>query len=525
MRSAGMSVKSPVRCMQLMGLAVVLLLSACSSLPPLENRQPSLALPPDRSSGIAKEAAPLLEAHPGLSGFKTLMSGEEAFLSRLRTIGGASRSIDIQYYIWHDDLTGRALHEALLRAADRGVRVRLLLDDLDTAGKDPLLRALNYHPEIEVRLFNPFANREHRLRDFIGDTARVNHRMHNKTITADGVLTVFGGRNIGDEYFSAGEDVGFGDMDALAVGPVAAEIGAQFDLYWNSQWAYPVDSFTWDAPVSEQDYRDYRAKSAGYMEAARQSRYAEVVKQYNLGTQRLAEIDFVWSPWILAYDQPSKITAKTISETTHLAPRLKKALDATQSDLVIVSPYFVPGEWLTGYLTDMVERGVRVRILTNSLAANDVSLVHAGYMRYREDLLEGGVELFEYRADADAVANRQTGIRHIGASKASLHGKFFGFDKTHLFIGSFNLDGRSVALNTELGVYFASPTQAENLSSRFDEKITQIAYRLSLDEEGDIHWTTLDDGLEVSVDHEPDTSGWTRFKTRVLSWIVPEKQL
>ncbi len=504
------------------GIATFALLTACAALPPLEDRVASHALPPDYHSGIAANALPLLEANPGLSGFRTLVQGEEAFLARLRIIAGASTSLDVQYYIWHDDLTGRVLHEALLQAADRGVRVRLLLDDLDTAGKDQTLRLLDHHRNIAVRVFNPFANRDGRVQDFVGDTARVNRRMHNKTITGDGVVTIFGGRNIGDEYFSAGEEVGFGDMDALALGPLAGEINAQFDLYWNSQWAYPIDAFSWDTPITAEAFEAFRAQSRGFLEEARQSGYAQILQQFELGEQHLDEIAFVWSPWLLAYDQPDKVVAERISAETHLAPRLKLALDNTRSDLVIVSPYFVPGDWLTQYLADMVARGVRVRVLTNSLAANDVALVHAGYMRYREALLAGGVELYEYRADADRMERK---LRHIGASKASLHGKFFGFDKAHLFIGSFNLDGRSVALNTELGVYFASPEQAAYLSDHFDEAVFQFAYRLSLDEHGDLLWTTLSDGVEITLDHEPDTSGWMRFKTRVLSWVVPESQL
>ncbi|MFV8819408.1 phospholipase D family protein [Haliea sp. E17] len=513
------------RTTRLVVLLAALLLSACSSLPSLDNRSASYAPPPDATTALAQYARPMLDKHPGESGFKPLVDGEDAFIARLRLIAVAEKTVDAQYYIWHDDLTGRVLHYALLQAADRGVRVRLLLDDLDTAGKDTVLRTLDAHPNIEVRVFNPFANRQNRAADFLGDTSRVNRRMHNKTLTVDGMASIFGGRNIGDEYFAAGEDVGFGDMDAVSVGGVAGEIESQFDLYWNSDWAYPIASFSWDSAVTAADLDAYRSELAQFMDEARHSHYAQILKQYRLATSDLRESDFSWSPWVLAYDQPDKVVAKEVSADTHLAPQLRKALDITRHDLVIVSPYFVPGEQFTEYLTDMVQRGVRVRILTNSLAANDVSLVHAGYMRYRKALLRGGVELYEYRADANKVTAKRRKEERIGASKASLHGKFFGFDRSHLFIGSFNLDGRSYALNTELGVYFASPQQAGLLSDSFDAIAGRLAYQLHLDDRGDIVWHSRSGASAATVDHEPDTTWWQRFSTRVLSWIVPESQL
>ncbi|MEH6587465.1 MAG: phospholipase D family protein [Halioglobus sp.] len=515
-------------------LAVFSLLAACSSLPTDFEKNPSYTLADTSQSQLDSELQLLLGQNPGKSGFRTLEQGEEAFVARIRMIQDANKSIDVQYYIWHDDLTGRSMHNLLLAAADRGVRVRMLLDDMDTVGKDHTLRLIDAHPNIEIRLFNPFANREKRLRDFIGDTKRVNRRMHNKTITSDNIVTIFGGRNIGDEYFAAAEDVGFGDMDALAVGPIAGEVSAQFDLYWNSKWAYPIDAFAWDSTISEQEFKAFRATSDTYVEQARQSKYGDVVRQYDIATmESITELEFVWSKWLLAYDQPSKVEAKKVTAETHLAPKIKMGMDKTQKDLIIVSPYFVPGEEFTQYLIGMVERGVRVRILTNSLQANDVSLVHAGYMRYRKDLVTGGVELYEFKADANKVVRqRNKGMKkekkeksRIGASKASLHAKFFGFDETYLFIGSFNLDARSVALNSELGAYYASPEEAKALSENFDDAALEIAYRLSLDEDGDLQWLTRKDGEEIVFFKEPDTTWWKRFSTGFLSIIVPESQL
>lgn len=509
----------------LTALMLSLVLSACTSLPTDIERPVSHQFEDTDDTRLGTELEELLSQNPGLSGFRTLSSGEEAFAARARLIMAADKSIDIQYYIWHDDLTGRTLHNLLLQAADRGVRVRLLLDDLDTAGKDQFLRLIDAHPNIEIRLFNPFANRDHRARDFIGDTRRINRRMHNKTLTADGQATIFGGRNIGDEYFAAAQEVGFGDMDALAVGPIATEVATQFDLYWNSEWAYPIDAFQWDTAINEEAVAAFRAQSNQYLEQTKDSEYAEVLRQYDIAKiTSITGLEFVWSEWLLAYDQPSKVEAKNVSADTHLAPKIKMGMDKTQHDLIIVSPYFVPGDTFTAYLTGLVKRGVRVRILTNSLQANDVSMVHAGYMRYRKDLVAGGVELFEFKASANK-AQRKNERSRIGASKASLHAKFFSFDEHYLFIGSFNLDGRSVALNSELGAYYASPEQAQKFSNAFDENMRHIAYRVELDEDGDLQWTTMEDGEEQRLDKEPGTTAWKRFTTGFLSIIVPESQL
>lgn len=518
----------PLRSLAL--VALLALLSACGSLPTDFDKPASYTLEDTSQSQLSQKLEPLLAQHPNKSGFHTLSSGEAAFVARLRLIQAAEQSLDVQYYIWHDDLTGRTLFNQLLAAADRGVRVRILLDDLDTGGKDQILRTIDAHPKLEIRVYNPFANRDKRLRDFAGDTRRINRRMHNKTMTTDNIVTIFGGRNIGDEYFAAAEDVGFGDMDALAVGPIANEVSAQFDLYWNSEWAYPISAFDWEAPISETEYAEFRANSDRFVQQARYSEYAEVIRQFDMeALASIDKVDWVWSEWLLAYDQPSKVTARKVEADTHLAPKIKMGMDRTQRDLIIVSPYFVPGKEFTEYLVSLVDRGVRVRILTNSLEANDVSLVHAGYMRYRKPLVRGGVELYEYRSDANRAPRESRGTEkqksHIGSSKASLHAKFFGFDETYLFIGSFNLDGRSVALNSELGAYYASPEEALALSQFFDESAYDIAYRVLLNDKDKLEWVTIRDGEEIRLDKEPDTTWWKRFSTGFLRFIVPESQL
>jgi cardiolipin synthase C len=508
-------------------LLSALLASGCASLPADVQRTPTYTLQDTSDTRLHRVLQPLVKAHPEKSGFHTLSDGIDAYAARLRLVKAAQKSIDAQYYIWHDDLTGRVLHNQLLEAADRGVRIRILLDDMDTAGKQEILHIIDAHPNIEIRLFNPFAGRDSRMGDYLTDASRINHRMHNKTMTVDNQAAIFGGRNIGDEYFDASGHVGFSDLDALATGPVVDEISRQFDLYWNSQWVYPLAAFKPDEAVTEEKIRDFRKQSDAYMEAARSSQYAEAIRTLDMAeVSSIAELGYSWGKWMLVYDDPGKVEAKEGKAETHLAPKLKKAMDNAKSELIIVSPYFVPGSNFTDYLVGLVDRGVRVRILTNSLAANDVPLVYAGYQRYREPLVRGGVELYEFKP----VKNTgQEGGRDdkkwTGSSRASLHGKFFSFDQHYMFIGSFNLDARSVALNTELGVYFESPEYATLLAEMFDKNAMIKAYRVLLTEEGELEWVTLRDGRQVRFDVEPETSFWTRFSTGFLSIFVPESQL
>jgi putative cardiolipin synthase len=526
-RSRGRAAFAPKSFLRLLLVTTSLVMAACSSLPTDVERAPSYAMNNTSTTRLGADVQPLLEQHNGLSGFHVLNNGVDAFAARMRAIHVAEKSIDAQYYIWHTDLTGDAMYNQLLHAADRGVRVRILLDDLDTAGKDEILRLIDAHPNVEVRLYNPFANRDRRVADFITDTRRVNRRMHTKTLTVDNQVTFFGGRNIGDEYFAAADDVGFGDLDAMAVGPIVSEVSSQFDLFWNSEWVYPIDAFAWDKPITAADIEMFRKRSDEEMDKARNSEYAKVVAELDaLKQPGFDGLDMSWSPWFLAYDPPSKVEATEITLEVNLAPKLIEGMRRTQEVLDIVSPYFVPGEEFTKFLTGKAAEGVKVRILTNSLASNDVALVHAGYMRYRKELIAGGVELYEFKAAQSEELEEELGRNRIGASRASLHAKFFGFDRRYLFVGSFNLDARSARLNTELGAYFESPENARLLAEVFDDRIMLFAYRVQLDDDGHLEWVTVTpDGEELRVGKEPDTTFWKRFSTRVLSPIVPESQL
>ena len=504
---------------------VVMACSGCASLPLPAVKPEAPILHPIQESRLYQASREVTEAFSQKSGFHLLADGKDALAVRLELIELAHSTLDLQYYIWHHDAVGNVLLQRLLAAADRGVRVRLLLDDLDTSGKDDALMMIDAHPNIEIRLFNPFPHRDARWLDFLSSGVRLNHRMHNKSLSADQGAAVLGGRNIGDEYFDASREVGFKDMDVLGVGPVVAELVSSFELYWQSEWSYPLTQIVQqDAPTRQQIER-YREQLDQHFEQASKSDYAEAIRHaINVNVSQLTATDFSLGAWALAYDRPEKVVAKKIDIKTHLAPRLKQALDNAEQDLVIVSPYFVPGERFTQYLVDKVKRGVRVRVLTNSLAANDVAMVHAGYRRYREALIDGGVELYELKPLVKGEDSKSKLLSWKGSSRSSLHAKYLGFDRQYLFVGSFNLDGRSVSLNTELGVYFESEKYASQLAETFDEKVQQLAYRLYL-QDGDLRWESLADNTSVVFDREPETSWWQRFSTRCLSLVVPEGQL
>lgn len=504
-------------------------LAGCSSLPKDVVRENTYALIDTSDTLLAQKISPLLAKYPHQSGFYRLHIGEEALAARIKIIQQAQKAIDAQYYIWHNDLVGKVIHEKLLQAADRGVRVRLLLDDMDTAGNAETLRFIDAHPNIEVRLYNPFTSRTKRMSGFIGDFDRLNHRMHNKTLTVDNQATIFGGRNIGNEYFNATENVGFDDLDALAIGPVVHEVSTSFDEYWNSEWVYPLSAFKVDKPVTEEAIANYRKLSSEFIHAAKQSDYAAAVQEFSYDQLVHMNLPFEWSEWQVAYDHPGKIVHTERTLDNSLAPQLAQMARKANHDLIIVSPYFVPGKQLTKTLSELIAKGIRVRILTNSLASNDVGVVFAGYKKYRKSLLDAGVELYEFKATKEFKEQQQAKdpskkLAWKGASRASLHAKYFVFDLTNIFIGSFNLDGRSVAINTEFGVYFKSATYAQIVSQGFELHALDQAYQVTLNN-GKLQWATHENGKTVYFDKEPDTNFFQRFGASLSGLFVPEGQL
>ena len=503
---------------------IILIATGCSTLPENIERTPSRAMTGTQEGLLGRALSAELAAHPGESGFYPLRTGLEAFLARIAVIEAAEYSLDVQYYIWHADDTGLILIHRLLAAADRGVRIRLLLDDFDTAGKDGAIGKLNSHPNVEIRLFNPFNYRRLRLLDFVTGLSRVNRRMHNKSLTADNQVTVVGGRNVGNEYFDAAGERVFTDLDVLSVGAVVGEVSHAFDRYWNSEWAVPAEVIVSEEASGDQLER-LRSELQAYLDEHTDSDYIQALKRTELSQRiRQGSLPLSWGEAELIYDAPEKMESERISAETHVGPRLQAIVDGVREELIIVSPYFVPGDALVAYCGGLVERGVRVRILTNALASSDVALVHAGYMRYREDLLRNGVELYEFKP-VPVVTPMKRRVPGFGSSgSSSLHAKVFGIDRHEVFVGSFNLDPRSVSLNTELGVWFKNAQLGRQLGETFDSNIAEVAYRLGL--EGDeLRWHGMEEGAAVVYEHEPETTWFQRVKTWFLSLVVVESML
>jgi len=462
--------------MRLIALPLAAILGGCAGLPTGIDRPQSSAFTDTASTRLGRGLAAAVAAHSGKSGIHPLDNARDAFAARVLLARAADRSLDVQYYIWRADTTGNLLCEALWGAAERGVRVRLLLDDNSTRGMDESIAALDAHPNIEVRLFNPYANRAFRLGELAGDFARVNRRMHNKSFTADNQATIVGGRNVGDEYFGAGTPVAFSDLDVIAAGAVVSEVSAAFDAYWNSESAYPAASLITAAP---------RRRWEKVEETPAAGRYAEALRAAPLVRQLLAgDLPLEWASARVVSDDPSKVLQPPERDELHMLPRLVAALGDPVRELDLVSPYFVPTKDGTAALRQLAERGVKVRVLTNSLAATDVAPVHAGYAKYREALLRGGVRLYELKPTITEQTDRG-GIG--GSSDASLHAKTFAVDRSRIFVGSFNFDPRSARLNTEMGVVVESPALAARLSDTLDIVLPRDAYEVRLAGDG-LEW-------------------------------------
>ncbi len=493
--------------------------AGCASLPPPQDRAASAAYRDTASTSLGQMVAPLVAAHPGLSGFHDTENPYEAFAARVLLAQAAERSIDLQYFIWHDDEVGLLMWQALWQAAERGVRVRLLLDDANLQGLDPLLAALDAHPNIELRLYNPFVTRGSRGIGYLTDFRRLNRRMHNKSFTVDNQVTVIGGRNIANEYFGAAAGLGFADIDVVGIGPVVQQVSKAFDLYWNSESAYPAAPFV--GPPSAEAAAALQARFAAtqasadagaYLDAVRRSGYLQALRERRRG--------FVWAPGEVLYDLPSKTLDHADRHDVLLFPALAARLGRPTAGVDIVSPYFVPGDDGTATLTELARSGVRVRVLTNSLASSDERVVHAGYLKRRQELLRAGVQLYELKPSAGEASLEVRG--RFGAAKVSgLHAKTYAVDEARIFIGSFNFDQRSARLNTEMGVVIDSPVFAKRLAEVFDQGAPAIAYEVRLAADGqNLEWIERTPSGERRVHAVDPESTWAqRFVIGLLAGL------
>jgi putative cardiolipin synthase len=512
----------------LAGLVALSLVIGCATLPENVGRKETFAYPDTGDTLMGREVSRQRTACPEESGFHLLGNGLDAFVARAVLAHLAERSIDVQYYLYHDDLVGRLLTWQLLQAADRGVRVRLLVDDMDLAGRDLSAAALDSHPNMEVRIFNPFSRKTGRVSQYVTRMGSVTRRMHNKSFTVDSQGTILGGRNIGNEYFEANPDLAFADLDVLAIGPVAREVSTAFDRYWNSELAYPV-SILVDKPPTPEEIGRMRQQLEKFVAAQADSAYVQALRNSDLADKmRKDQLRFSWGSGAVVYDQPEKVLHDTGAQEYRLAPHLKTYVDGLQKELIIFSAYFVPGEEGTAFLTGLVARGVRVRILTNSLASNDVSVVHAGYSKYRKPLLRGGVELYELNRKL-TQEQREEKKGAGGSSKASLHAKSFVCDRRHVFIGSLNLDPRGFIQNTEIGVVLTSAEIAQGMGEWFDQNVGKVAFRLELKRDGSgsetVLWHGMVGGTPQTFDVDPYTGFWKRLGIGLLGILPIESQL
>jgi len=474
-----------------------------------------------------------LAGHKGQSGFYLLDSGMEALSIRAGLAENARHTLDLQYYIVREDATTQLLLYRVLRAARRGVRVRLLLDDLYTGGKDFDLATLAAQPNIEVRVFNPFRNRAtlglSRLLEFLGDATRLNRRMHNKLWVADNAVAIVGGRNLSDEYFDAHGEVNFSDLDILAAGPIVRDISRSFDDYWNSEWAVPIQAFVTTPPDPEQVAEFGRALETR-LEGFRDTDYARALREVRLGPRLLAEqVPLTPATAIALYDEPKKISAESGAESSsRIFMALRPIVEAAKREVILIVPYFIPNEQGIGILSALARRGVRVRILTNSLASTDVAVVHAGYARLRARLLAAGVELYEARPDAPPDAIRRW--RPGASSGASLHAKAIVVDRESVLVGSMNLDPRSRLSNTEVALLIESAALGGQLGALFEKATSpDQAFHVELTESGNasspLVWLGRQDGQPVRYTQEPLASWWRRMVSSVFGALAPEELL
>jgi len=499
---------------------LALLLGSCSSVDFDAPRTASFADVDTSATSLGRSLASVRHQRHPESGFYPLGKGIDALSERLVLIERAERTLDAQYYLWGSDPIGDLFFDRLFAAADRGVRVRLLIDDMGTREIEDLLPIVDAHPNIELRLFNPFANRGLRVLD-AWDGQRLNRRMHNKSLTADNEVTIIGGRNIAAEYFSANPKYNFGDLDVVAIGSMVRDTSHMFDRYWNDRHSVPYGQLNPARPSESEQARIRNELRESYAVLA-DSPYSEVVRSSFGAFEFTSPEAYFWSRYALVYDEPGKALAGDTSDEKRLTTSLAKVAQAAEQELLIMSPYFVPRrsgvEWLTG----IARRGVQIDVLTNGLAANDHILVYGGYAPARKPLLREGVRFFELRGDLVLDGTRESGSDE---ADSKLHCKAFIVDRRYAFIGSFNWDPRSANLNTEMGVVVDNPELAQAMAAAVYAGIPAGAYTLSLSDRGELRWKTGTAGEVRVFKKEPESNWWLRLAANLTRLLPIRGQL
>lgn len=514
-------------------VCLVAVLAGCGTLPANMDKVPSYA-PATPGKGMLQAFVAASQPSPDMSGFRLLPMGVYALDARLQLIRRAQHTLDLQYYVIENDDSGQLLLRSLRDAAQRGVRVRLLVDDLYTTRTQDMLRALTVLPGFEVRLFNPFCCAREggtgtRYAASLGDFSRLNHRMHNKLFVADGVAAIAGGRNIADEYFTRNPGQNFIDMDCLMVGAIVPQLDRIFDRYWNSDATVPIANLV-QRGASRADLQASFDQLVGTtpvrplqdLPAVDVLGYGPLAEDLDSG-----RIGLIWGSAYAVADQPEKVMRHEAREAyeTSTTMGVLDLVQAAESEVVVTSPYLIPGPMGMEIFRALRRKNVKVQVLTNSLASNDEPLVHTGYARYRPEMLRLGVDLYEL-SPARAVRTKRFGLDLFGTgSTGRLHAKTLAIDRKTVFIGSMNLDPRSASKNTEMGVIIDSPQLARELIRVVSISRLQSAYRLRLTPEDALEWLTYDDDHEMVLTQEPESSGWTQIQNFVFGAFVPEEQL
>jgi len=500
-------------------LLLVAFLAGCATGPIDYPRTDSFIETDTQDTSIGREVAQWEQAHPGMYGFYPLVGGMDALGARFALIDAAERTIDAQYFLMKSDEAGLIFVMKLLEAADRGVRVRFLLDDVFTTVDDEVFVLLDQHPNVGMRLFNPIGRSGFKWLNYVGDFERANRRMHNKSFTVDNNVSIVGGRNIAVEYFELKAGAEFRDADILVVGALAEDIGRNFDRYWNHSLSVPMEAF--ERSGQNLDLGIARAEAADQFGDAMRSIYAQAIGSELVQDLLDDRVTLFPATGEVISDDPEKLLNKISRDQQLLITRMAEVVANANFEVIVVTPYFIPGAEGVEFFRGLTERGVRVIVLTNSLASNNHIAVHGAYSRYRRPIIQAGVELYELRVDA--VTEDGDGDRPPIES-VTLHTKAIVVDRKHTFIGSLNLDPRAIDINTEMGVLADSDDMGRALVEPFMGFLPSRSYRVVEDENGNLRWKAIIDGEEVVETSEPQSSGWRRFKAW-MSKILPESQL
>jgi putative cardiolipin synthase len=508
-------------------LLVSIALCACTGHPPGSSfpKHESVALEHPEETALGRRFVGAARQHPGDSAFRLINVGADGFRARAQMIDAAQQSLDLQYYIFRGDETGRMLTEHLLHAAERGVRVRVLIDDGDTvAGDEQILRLMN-HAAVELRIYNPAKYRGHmrfvRRLEFVLNAGRLDFRMHNKLLIADNAAALIGGRNIGNQYFQVDPESQFADDDVFAAGPIVPELSQTFDEFWNSALAIPAEA------LGRAHESRARKTTPGGIDYA-----ALIASGEPFAGIMSGKLPLVWAPAQLVYDSPDKkqVVSGRIPGAL-IVPEVEKEIRATQSEMLLVTPYLVPSADELQALQDLRQRAVRIRILSNSLESCPEISAQSGYDKYRVPLLESGVELYEVRALLGNVRGSGESAKISRYGNYALHGKLYAFDRKKVLIGSMNFDQRSQHINTEIGLIIGSPEIAQQTAARFENMVKpQNCYALTLAQVGvagksRLTWRTEENNRGIELDREPARSGWQRLQARFLALLPLEREL